>query len=234
MTHYKMLVYLLAFALAPLTTIAQHNSRALLFSPEAVSLDTTDGSGLFYAQNAYSLKAGLSYAQGGDFRFCVGGGYQIPIGDRTANNKQLVAGVDAVYHYSGFSNESFSSSTNQLTVSPSLSRVCNFSDRVDMRAGLNLPIGVGRSSSEFDGQTSSQDNLLNVGLNFEIGVAYQLPNGSFVSAETGIAGLNWNRRTSVDNPDISISDTNVWLGLNKSNFVSFAYNMPIGGDDMRR
>ena len=234
MTHYKMLVYLLAFALAPLSTIAQHNSRALLFSPEAVSLDTLDGSGLFYAQNAYSLKAGLGYAQGGDFRLCVGGGYQVPIGDRTANDKQLVAGIDAALHYSNFSNDNFSSSVTQGTVSPFIARVCNFSDNVDMRGGVSLPIGFGRSSSEFDGISSSKDNIFNVGLNFDFGVAYRFQNGSFVSAETSIAGISRSQRTSVDNPDISISDTNFWLGLNKNNSLNLAYKIPIGGENMKR
>ncbi|MEL6252518.1 MAG: hypothetical protein AAFR87_10955 [Bacteroidota bacterium] len=234
MTHYKFLVCLLAFALCSLSTFAQSNSTALLFSTDYTTMDTLDGSEFFYAQNAYRLKAGLGYVQDGDFSFCVGVGYQVPIGGKTANNKQLVGGIDAALHYRGFSNESFSSNSTQVRLSPHIDRVCNFSDNVDMRGGISLPIGFGRSSSEFDGQTSSKDNLLNVGLNFDLGVAYRLRNGAFISAETSLAGINWNRRSSVDNPDISISDTSFWFGLNKNNAVSFAYNMPIGGDSMSR
>ncbi|MDW3645708.1 MAG: hypothetical protein R8P61_01430 [Bacteroidia bacterium] len=234
MTHYRMLVCLLALALGSFSAFAQSNATALLFSPDYAKPDTSEYPDLFYAQNAYNLKAGLGYVRNGDFRFCLGGGYQVPIGNRTAKNKQLVGGIDAALHYTGFSNESFSSNVTQVTVSPHIDRVCNFSENVDMRAGLSLPIGFGRSSSEFDGQTSNKDNLLNVGVNFDVGVAYRLKNGSFISAETSLAGIGWNRRTSVDNPDISVSDSNFWLGLNKNNAVSFAYNMPIGGDNMRR
>ena len=234
MTHYKMLVYLLAFALAPLSTIAQHNSRALLFSPNASITDTLDGTELFYAQNAYSLKAGLSYVQDGDFGICVGGGYQVPVGDVTANDKQLVAGVEAALHYSSFNNDNFSNNVTRGTVSPFIARVCNFSENVDMRGGVSVPIGFGRSSSEFDGISSSKDNLFNIGINFDFGVAYRFQNGAFVSAETSIAGISRSQRTSVDNPDISVSNSSFWAGFNKNNSLNLAYNIPIGGDNMRR
>ncbi|MEM6801443.1 MAG: hypothetical protein AAF696_08565 [Bacteroidota bacterium] len=158
MTHFKALLLGLAFFSILFSSHAQNGLNTNSFA----SPDTSEPY-LFAADQAFGVKAGVGYVQDGDFSFCIGGGFRMPIGETSLNNKRFIAEAEAVVDLRTLGSDGSRFNRSSLQITPGIKRICGFSDRVNMGGGLSLPIGFGRSTNRFDGNVTRSDNILGRG-----------------------------------------------------------------------